>query len=142
MKTRLLTLKIISRLALGLVWLYEGLIPKLLFLRSDEIELVRRSGFVWKTPELTLEILGLAQVALGLWLIIGWAERAAVTIATLAISILIVLVASGNPAMLADPYGALVKDFCLLACAITVWMLAPIDARCEKLPASPTMRGV
>jgi uncharacterized membrane protein YphA (DoxX/SURF4 family) len=142
MKTRLLTLKIISRLALGLVWLYEGLIPKLLFVRSDEIELVRSSGFVWKTPELTLEILGLAQVALGLWLIIGWAERAAVAIATLAMSILIVLVASGNPAMLADPYGALVKDFCLLACAVTVWMLAPIDAGCGKLPASPTMRGV
>jgi len=27
--------------------------------------------------------------------------------------------------MPADPYGALVEDFCLIACAITVWMLAP-----------------
>jgi hypothetical protein len=27
--------------------------------------------------------------------------------------------------MLTDPYGALVKDCCLIACAITVWMLAP-----------------
>jgi len=38
--------------------------------------------------------------------------------------ILIMLVASGNPSMLTDPYGALVKDFRLIACAITVWMLA------------------
>jgi len=70
---------------------------------------------------LTLQILGVAQIVVGLWLIIGIAERAAVFIATLWMLILIVLVASGNPSMLIDPYGALVKDFCLIACAITVW---------------------
>ncbi len=62
----------------------------------------------------------------GFWLIIGIAERAAVFVATSWMLILIVLVANGNPLMLTDPYGALVKDFCLIACAITVWILAPI----------------
>jgi uncharacterized membrane protein YphA (DoxX/SURF4 family) len=80
---------------------------------------------VWRTPEFTLQILGVAQMLVGIWLIIGFAERAAVFIATLWMLILIGLVASGNPAMLTDPYGALVKDFCLVACAITVWTLAP-----------------
>ena len=59
------------------------------------------------------------------WLIAGWAERFAVAIATLWMAVLIVLVAGVNPAMLTDPYGALIKDLCLIACAITVWMLAP-----------------
>jgi DoxX-like family len=125
MKTKLRILKIISRAALGLVWFYEGLVPKILFLRLDEVDLVRRSGIFWKTPECTLQLMGIAQIALGLWLIAGFAERIAVAIATLWMAILIGLVASGNPAMLADPYGALVKDFCLVACAITVWMLSP-----------------
>jgi hypothetical protein len=31
--------------------------------------------------------------------------------------------------MLTDPYGALVKDYCLIACAITVWLLAPRPSR-------------
>jgi uncharacterized membrane protein YphA (DoxX/SURF4 family) len=124
MKTKLLALKIISRAALGLVWVYEGLVPKLLFLRADEIDLVRKSGLVWRTPEWTLQILGVAQIALGIWLIAGFAERIAVAIATLWMSILIILVATGNPSMLADPYGALVKDLCLIACAVTVWMLS------------------
>jgi len=62
----------------------------------------------------------------GLWLIVGIAERAAVFIATFWMLILIGLVANGNPSMLTDPYGALVKDFCLVACAITVWTLPPI----------------
>src|SRR3989454_7901260 len=75
MNTRLRTIKIISRIALGLVWLYEGLVPKILFLRADEIGLVQSSHLVWRTPELTLQILGVAQMLAGLWLIIGFAER-------------------------------------------------------------------
>ena len=103
MNAKLRRIKVISRTALGLVWFYEGLVPKIL----------------------TLQILGVAQMLVGLWLIIGFAERTAVLIATSWMLILIVLVASGNPSMLIDPYGALVKDFCLIACAITVWTLAP-----------------
>jgi hypothetical protein len=41
MNTKLRMVKIVSRVALGIVWLYEGLVPKLLFLRADEIELVQ-----------------------------------------------------------------------------------------------------
>ena len=35
-------------------------------------------------------------------------------------------VAMANPAMLTDPYGALIKDLCLTACAYTVWSLSPL----------------
>src|SRR5881227_2751616 len=124
MNTKLRTIKITSRTALGLVWFYEGLLPKILFLRPDEIGLVQASNLVWRTPQLTLQILGVAQMLVGLWLIIGFAERTVVFIATSWMLILIVLVASANPSMLTDPYGVLVKDFCLIACAITVWTLA------------------
>ena len=125
MITKLRAIKLISRIALGLVWFYEGLVPKILFLRADEVSLVQTSHLVWRTPELTLHILGVAQMLVGLWLMIGYAERTAVFLATAGMLILIAVVASGNPSMLTDPYGALVKDFCLIACAITVWTLAP-----------------
>ena len=126
LQRKLWVIKTSARVALGLVWFYEGLVPKILFLRSDAIDLVRRSGLVWRTPERTLLLLGIAQMLVGLWLIIGRAERAAVVVATGWMLVLIVLVAGGNPGMLTDPYGALVKDFCLVACAISVWILAPI----------------
>jgi hypothetical protein len=124
MKNRIVSVKIMSRVALGLVWVYEGLIPKLFFLRTDELDLVQKSGLVWRTPQLTLQLLGLAQIVTGIWLLIGWKERSAVAVATAWMAILIVLVGAENPAMLTDPYGALVKDLCLIACAITVWALA------------------
>jgi peptidoglycan/LPS O-acetylase OafA/YrhL len=126
MKTRLLTIKIISRIALGLVWVYEGLVPKILFLRGDQLDLVQRSHIWWGSPTLTLQVLGGSQVLLGLWLLWGWKERLAVLLATFWMGGLIVLVASGNPWMLTDPYGALIKDLCLIACAVAVWILAPM----------------
>ena len=69
MITKLRAIKLISRIALGLVWFYEGLVPKILFLRADEIGLVRAYHLVWRTPEFTLQILGVAQLLVGLWLI-------------------------------------------------------------------------
>ena len=121
--------RIISRLALGLVWLYEGLVPKLLFVRPDQIELVARSGLYFGTPEFFLQLLGVAQVACGLWLLAGFRERLAVFVATTGMAILIVLVARANPAMLTDPHGALIKDLCLIACAFTVWTCSPSSCR-------------
>lgn len=127
MTAKLHAIKLISRVALGLVWFYEPLVPKILFLRADEINLVRPPHLVWRTPGFTLQLLGVAQILVGLWLIIGIAERAAVFIATVWMLILIGIVAGGNPAMLTDPYGALVKDCCLIACGITGWMPAPAE---------------
>ena len=40
-------------IAFGLVWFYEGLVPKIWFVRRDEIGLVHASHLVRRTPELT-----------------------------------------------------------------------------------------
>jgi uncharacterized membrane protein YphA (DoxX/SURF4 family) len=125
MNTRIRFIKLSARMALGIVWLYEGLVPKILFISSEEIELVRSSGVWWSSPLLTLQLMGLLQIVVGIWLLVGWRERLAVTVATLWMCGLIVLVAAGKPGMLTDPYGALIKDLCLIACAIAVWGLAP-----------------
>jgi uncharacterized membrane protein YphA (DoxX/SURF4 family) len=127
--------RITCRLALGFVWLYEGLVPKLLFVRQDQIDLVERSGLYFGTPEFFLQLLGVAQVVCGLWLLAGFAERLAVFIATSGMVILIVLVARANPAMLTDPYGALIKDLCLIACAFAVWTFSPSRGR-QYIPAA------
>ena len=96
MDTKIWIVKVSARVALGLVWLYEGLVPKILFLRADEIGLVQKSGLVWRSAQWTLLGLGIAQMLVGLWLIIGWTERLAVAVATFWMAVLIVLVAAGN----------------------------------------------
>ncbi len=127
LQARARAVRIACRLSLGLVWLYEGLVPKVLFIRPDQIELVERSGLYFGQPERFLQLLGIAQAAFALWLLAGYAERLAVAIATAGMAILIVLVAGNNPGMLTDPYGALIKDLCLIACAYAVWLLQPVE---------------
>lgn len=116
-----------SRLSLALVWIYEGLVPKILFLGAHpaQIDLVRRSGIFWPSPEVTLIVLGAAQALLGTLLLLGWRQRALSLLATLWMVVLMFLVARGLPGMLSDPFGALAKDLCLAACAFNVWLLAP-----------------
>ena len=117
--------RLVSRTALGLVWLYEGIVPKLLFPRAEQTELVRNSSLSFGAPDLTLQIMGVAQALVGVWLLSGISERIAAAVATAWMCVLIVLVARGIPAMLTDPFGALAKDLCLIACAYTVWVLSP-----------------
>jgi uncharacterized membrane protein YphA (DoxX/SURF4 family) len=131
--------KTACRTALGLVWLYEGLIPKIWFpaAHPEQTELVMQSHLWWGTPELTLLWLGTAQAVLGLLLLSGQLERPAVLLATGWMAALIVLVVAGRPLMLTDPFGAIAKDFCLFACALVVWVLARVLESSEaRYPAA------
>jgi uncharacterized membrane protein YphA (DoxX/SURF4 family) len=129
---RLWLVKVVARVLLGVVWLTEGLVPKLLLVSPGEIELVRRSGFFWPTPLATLHALGVAELLAGLWLISGRAERVSVLIASLAMTFLASLVVLTDPTALANPLGGLSKNLGLLACALVVWMLAPITPSARR----------
>jgi len=117
-----------SRIALGLVWIYEGLVPKLLWAGDLPVQtaLVERSGLYLYSPVATLIALGLGQSALGLALLIGWHARAMALLATIWMSVLIVLVGANKPDLWIGPFGAFAKDLCLIACALTIWRLHPL----------------
>lgn len=115
----------VARCSLGFVWIYEGLIPKVLFRAAhpEQTDLILRSGLYWPTPESTIVALGLSQVVLGIILLSGWREKLAALAATVWMAILIVLVVRGMPNLLTDPFGAVAKDACLTACAFVVYYL-------------------
>jgi uncharacterized membrane protein YphA (DoxX/SURF4 family) len=125
---RLWSIKIAARAALGLVWIYEGIMPKILFVSASEIELVRNSGLYWPTPEQTLAMLGAAEIAAGVWLLSGYHERLSALITTAAIIILASLVVINEPSAAVNPYGGISKNLGLIGCAAAVWTLAPIVA--------------
>jgi uncharacterized membrane protein YphA (DoxX/SURF4 family) len=129
---RLWLVKVIDRVFLGLVWVCEGLVPKLLFVSPGEIELVRRSGWFWPAPLTTLHTLGAAEILAGLWLIFGRGERLSVLLASLAMTFLASLVAITDPAALANPLGGLSKNLGLLAAALAVWMLSPVTPSARR----------
>lgn len=118
---RLHFIKTAARLSIGLVWVWEGLMPKILFPSLSQFAMVERSGWWWGSPEQTLRLLGVAMILAGLAIMSGIWERAAALVSTLAVLILMVLVITSNPDALHDPFGGLVKDACLFTCAALVW---------------------
>ncbi len=118
---RLHRIKTAARLAIGLVWLYEGLVPKILFPSGLQHEMVARSGLWIGSPEQTLFWLGVFIALGGLLILSGWQERWLVLLSTLGVLVLMVCVIGTHPAALFDPFGGLIKDACLFVCAALVW---------------------
>jgi hypothetical protein len=131
-------LKVVARYALALTWIYEGLIPKILIQRADEIALVQHSGLYWRTPGHTLAALGFAEIAFGLWLLLGRFEKLAAILSTIGIISLATLVISVRPAVLADPLGGISKNLGLLACGLIVWRLSDLSPLASR--AKPRRR--
>ncbi len=123
-KLELWRLKIVSRWALGLVWIWEGLVPKILWPTQMQYDTVVASGLYWPNVEWFLIGLGAAMIIAGVVICIGWMERLTVMMATLMMGVLIVLVLWNHPSSIADMHGGIAKDFCLIACAAAVWRLA------------------
>ena len=123
-QTQLHALKLVARFSVGFVWIYEGLVPKILHSSAQQICMVQTSGWWWGSPEGTLHVLGIAMIIAGLILISGWLEKLAQVVATVSVLILMVLVARNYPPALYDPFGGLAKDACLFTCSALVWMLS------------------
>jgi uncharacterized membrane protein YphA (DoxX/SURF4 family) len=114
-----------ARVALALVWLYEGLVPKILFATPHEIDLVARSHVCWPTPRAMLVFVGLCEIAGGLWLLSGRATRAAAALCAALVLVVSAACAVLEPGVLYHPFGGLSKNLALLACAAAVYRLAP-----------------
>ena len=128
-KTFLWKLKVICRWSLGLVWIWEGLVPKILAPTEMQRSLIERSGLYWPSIDGFLMILGIAMIIAGIIICVGWLERKAVLTASIAMTILIFLVVGFNVDSLKDMHGGIAKDACLYATAWVVWKLAPIVPR-------------
>jgi hypothetical protein len=60
---------LLVNLTLGIIWIYQGLIPKILFTDTGEIEILRQSGLFNGKEENILTIIGIAEIAFGVALI-------------------------------------------------------------------------
>ena len=124
---RLRLANVIARTALGLVWVYEGLVPKLLFTTQRELDLVARSHLWWPTPRATLTALAVGEIFGGLWLLTGRAPRTAAALSLALLLFVGTACAVIEPSILYHPFGGLSKNLGLIACALVVWLLAPFS---------------
>lgn len=80
---------LLSRLAIGLIWLYHGLVPKLIFRSATELELIQH-GPVVGSAETTLLLAGIGEVVLGLCVFVFWKQAWPALVSIAAFALLLV----------------------------------------------------
>lgn len=65
----------LARFALIFIWLYQGLVPKLLTLNADEIALMSASGTPDDLVSTSIRLLGLVEIAFAIILLFTWNRR-------------------------------------------------------------------
>src|SRR5689334_1345096 len=120
----LLIFKRVARFCLGFIWIYLGLVPKLLTQVPLEQEVVRRTGLYLASPAATIRIIGVFEIGLGIWLITGFQEKLACLVTSGFMVILMILAVIQEPMLLAGPFGGMAKNSALLVLAWMVWTIA------------------
>jgi hypothetical protein len=65
----------LARGALAFVWLYQGLVPKLIVQHADELAMIQQAGISAMSAPLAVQVIGWSEVAFGLSLLIFFRQR-------------------------------------------------------------------
>jgi len=72
---RLSLIHALARLTLAFVWLYHGLVPKIIFSNLDEIRMLIDAGASSTAAPVALQIVGWSEVSLGVLMLVAWRAR-------------------------------------------------------------------
>lgn len=123
---RLAIIHAISRLAIAAVWLWHGLVPKLLMRDVDERTMLARAG----VPEGLLPWLGAAEIAMALLFVSTWRWRGMFVVQALIMIAALVGVALRSPQYLTHAFNPVTLNLLVIALAITGWVAS------EDLPSA------
>jgi len=128
----------IARGILAFVWLYHGLVPKLLRHDATELDLLRRLGTPASRVTMAVTSAGLAEILLGLLLILLWMHKWPLWV-TLALMIAgVVLIAMSAPVYLGAAFNPLTLNLAVAALSVVCLIsnrYCPTARRCRRKPA-------
>lgn len=130
---------------LALLWLYEGLVPKLLFPEAGELQLFRAAGLMPGAEYAALPALGAAEIALGIAAVVGHRRRGIYLVQSALLILLAVAAIVGSPELLAAPFNPLTLSLPMLAMCLLAAITAadvPRAGRClRRMPTGRSGRG-
>ncbi|MGS2718495.1 DoxX-like family protein [Eionea flava] len=95
---------LVSRLLLGFLFVYHGLVPKVLWLSAVEIELLTASGLALRA-EVFSPLAGIAEIILGCFIIVLNRSIFPVYIAAFSLMLLLAYVAFASPQLLVEAFN-------------------------------------
>lgn len=107
---------------MALVWVTEGLLPKVIFQQPFELDVVANSGLVSMAPSTFLMLLGIAQFLSGVLVLVlrsGWL-RAVLICQAAGLAVLPLLVSWQDPMLWLHPFGPMIKNVPILVGTLEV----------------------
>lgn len=121
---RLATVHAVARVTLALAFLWHGIVPKLLYRHSDEIELLRDSGQSASGAVRMVMIIGWIEVAYAVALLVGWRVRALPLVATAAMVVITPGIMLHSPRFIPAAFTPVTLNLCVAALGVIAWMAA------------------
>lgn len=125
----------ISRVVVAFVWIYHGLVPKLIFQHQDEVEMLTAAGIELADALSVLRLIGWAEVAFGLLLLIAWSARKLFLANIVLMVCALVAVAANSPQYLTAAFNPVTFNITMMAISFIGFMAGkdiPSAKRCKK----------
>jgi hypothetical protein len=129
----------VARAALGVIWVYQGLVPKLLYPDSGELEIMRRIRLLRGAGPTALRLLGVAEIGVGLTLLGLWRARALLILNALAV-IGLTAGAARTPRLFRAPFNPATLNVAMVALSCVGFVASrglPSATRCLRQPRTP-----
>jgi len=124
------------RATLAAVWLYQGIVPKLLFGEtSGELDTIRAAGMFAGSERTVLIVAGIVEVLIGLSLLVWWRARWLLLAVIVMLVLLGVAAAFAEPALLTGQFNPATLNLSMIALAAVGWWTSrdlPSAARCLR----------
>lgn len=131
-----------ARLALAVVLLYQGLVPKLLYRHSSELVMLADLGLHPEAAGWILTTVGLVEVALGTVVLTAWQARWPFAIVFVLMPVALVAVSIASPSVLVAAFNPVALNIAVAGLAVVAWLKGadlPSAGRCLRTrPAEPT----
>ncbi|WP_049867490.1 DoxX-like family protein [Paenibacillus sp. D9] len=128
--------------ALAGMWLYEGIVPKLLHDSGTELGMLAGLGLTSTAQSLALQLLGWGEAAAAVILVACRHSRAVITIQAACLLLLSVCGAALRPELLAEPFNPLTTTIPLLVLSAAAAIAVPYCPRASRcLRKQPRAKG-
>lgn len=130
----------IARVAVASIWLYHGVVPKLLHRDAAELDMLHAAGFSATRAPSICTAMGVAETLFGLALLFFWRSHLLLWLTLAAMPLALLAVAIQSPAYLAaafNPVSLNLAVFALSLIALLTRSDLPSAARCVRRPSRP-----
>lgn len=122
----------IARITLAFVWIWHGLVPKLLFHHIDERTMLTQSGLTlhW------LPWIGAAEILFGILVLCTWSKRAVFAVSGALMILATAVVSMKSPTYLKAAFNPITLNLTVLAICIVGWLASrtlPSAKRCLRI---------